>query len=475
MKLSFYGAARTVTGSKHLLEVNGTRILLDCGLFQGRRADTYENNLHFPFRDDKGDPIPPSAIDVLVLSHAHIDHSGNIPNLVKQGFTGDIVCTPATRGLCATMLVDSGHIQERDVEFVNKKKKKKGELPVEPIYTQQDAFRSMDYFITQNYGRPRTIAPGVTLTFYDAGHMLGSAIVVLDIEDRDTNRAHRLAFSGDLGRKGIPIIRDPEFIDGCDTLIMESTYGSRTHGEIADAERTLEKVVTDTYKRGGSIVIPAFAVGRTQQLVYTLHKLSEAGDIPRMSIYVDSPLAVNTTAVFSLHPECYDEEMREFILKPGNQNPFGFDDLTYIRTTEESKRLNFMREPSIIISASGMAEFGRVVHHLKNRIEDARNTVLITSFQAPETLGRKLAEGEPYVNIFGERYTVKASVVTIDGFSGHADSDELVNWVGAMRQRPQQIFLVHGEEEAATALQTTLSDKFGMRVDVPVQGQKFNI
>jgi len=475
MKLSFYGAARTVTGSKHLLEVNGTRILLDCGLFQGRRAETYERNLNFGFRDDKGDPIPASAIDLLILSHAHIDHSGNIPNLVKQGFTGDIICTPATRDLCAAMLVDSGHIQERDVEFVNKKKKKKGEPPVEPIYTQQDALNSMNYFITQNYGRARKIAPGVTLTFHDAGHMLGSAFVVLDIEDHETNRALRFVFSGDLGRKGIPIIRDPEIIDGCDVLVMESTYGSRQHGEIEDSERLLEEVVTDTYRRGGSIVMPSFAVGRTQQLVYTLHKLSERGDIPHMNVFVDSPLAVNTTTIFSLHPECYDAEMREFILRPGNQNPFGFDDLEYVRSTEESKRLNFMHEPSIIISASGMAEFGRVVHHIKNRVSDPRNTILITSFQAPETLGRKLADGERYVNIFGEKYEVKAQVAKLDGFSGHADSDELVDWVGAMQRRPSKIFLVHGEEEAAFTLQKTLKDKFGAEVHVPEQGQKFNL
>jgi metallo-beta-lactamase family protein len=475
MRIGFYGAARNVTGSKHLLEVNGTRILLDCGLFQGRRAETYENNLNFKFMDDKGDPLDVAEIDMVVLSHAHIDHSGNIPNLVKRGFRGDIICTSATRDLCAAMLADSGHIQQRDAEFVSKKNHKRGLPGVEPIYTQEDALHAMDYFITQGYKRARNIAPGVTLTFHDAGHMLGSAIVVLDIEDRDAHRDVRLVFSGDVGRAGIPIIRDPQTVDRADILIMESTYGDRLHGTIADAEAILEKTVQETYKRGGSIVTPAFAVGRTQQLVYTLHKLSEQGDIPRMPIYVDSPLAVNTTSIYALHPECYDDEIREFVLQPGNINPFGFDDLTYIRSVEESKRLNFQMNPSIIISASGMAEFGRVLHHLKNRIEDRRNTVLINSFQAPHTLGRRLADGEKKVRIFGEEYQVHAQVVAIDGFSGHADYSELLDWVGAMHKKPERVFLVHGEEPAAFAMKQRLEARFGMQVDVPELNQRFNV
>ncbi len=473
MRLSFYGAARTVTGSRHLLDVNGTRILLDCGLVQGHRKDSYEANLNFNFRDAKGDPFSPREVDLLILSHAHIDHSGNIPNLIKQGFQGDIIATSATRDLAAMMLPDSGHIQERDAEFVNKKRKRKGEPPVDPIYTQQDAYDSLDYFLTQSYGRQRQIAPGVYLTLYDAGHMLGSSFVVLDIEDHDTKRERRLVFSGDIGRTGIPIIRDPEVIDGADFLILESTYGDRLHEQYGDSEAKLEGIVNRTYKRGGSIIMPAFAVGRTQQLVLSLHQLADRGDIPRMPIYVDSPLAVNTTAVFRLHPECYDDEIRAFMREPGNRDPFGFEPLRYIRTVEESKQLNFEREPIIIISASGMAEFGRVLHHLKNRIEDPANTVLITGWQAPHTLGRRIADGDEVVRIFGEEYQNKAEGQVLNGFSGHADYEELLFWVGAMtRNKPEQVFLVHGEEDAAFALKDKLKDRLEIDATVPELGQQ---
>lgn len=469
MELTCHGAARTVTGSKHLLEVNGHRILLDCGMFQGHRKESRERNSHFPF--------DPTSIDVLILSHAHIDHSGAIPNLIKRGFSGDVICTSATRDLCAAMLPDSGYIQERDAEFVNKKRARKGEEPVEPIYTHDDALASLQSFTTRGYERPREILPGVTLTFYDAGHMLGSAIVVLDIVDHeDGDREKRLVFSGDLGRKGIPIIRDPQFIDGCDLLIMESTYGDRTHEPYFASTKTLERVVTETYRRGGSVVMPSFAVGRTQQLVFTLHQLADAGDIPRLPIYVDSPLAVEATAVFQLHPEVYDAEIRDFMTQPGNRDPFGFADLTYIRSVEQSKRLNFEREPSIIISASGMAEFGRVLHHLKNRVEDERNTVLITGWQAPHTLGRRLVDGDEVVRIFGEEYQRRAQVEVITGFSGHADRDELLEWVAHMAQKPKRTFLVHGEEPAAAALKADLEARYSnMRVQIPETGQTFTL
>lgn len=465
MRLTFHGAARTVTGSKHLIEVNGLRILLDCGLVQGKRSEARQANLKLPFDAAK--------IDLVVLSHAHIDHSGNLPSLVRQGFKGDIVSTSASRDLCSRMLPDSGHIQDRDAEFVNKKAKKRGEPAVNPIYTQADAVASMKYFTSQDYYRTRTIAPGVHLTFIDAGHMLGSTSVILDIEDRDAKRDVRLVFSGDIGRKGIPIIRDPDVVDSADILIMESTYGDRLHEAIDDSEAKLEQIVVSTVRRGGSLVLPAFAVGRTQQLVYTLHKLRDRGDIPRIPIYVDSPLAVNTTAVFSMHPECYDDEIREFMLLPGNHDPFGFDDLTYIRSLEESKRLNFDQQPSIIISASGMIEFGRILHHLKHRIEDPKHTVLITGWQAPETLGRKLVDGEKTVRIFGETYHNRIQVEVLNGFSGHADRDELVAWVDAIQQKPKRTFLVHGEETSSLALQQTLTAKFGMNVSVPNLGESF--
>ncbi|MCU0496338.1 MAG: MBL fold metallo-hydrolase [Anaerolineae bacterium] len=467
MKLTFYGAARTVTGSKHLLEVNGQRILLDCGLFQGKRSESYQNNVHLPF--------DAAGVDLCVLSHAHIDHCGNLPNLVKSGFRGDIISTPATRDLCATMLPDSGHIQERDVEFVNKKKKKRGEPLVEPIYTQEDAFESIRYFSTQNYHRQRMIAPGVYLTYKDAGHMLGSAIVILDIEDRDQKRDVRLVFSGDIGRKGIPIIRDPETVDRADILIMESTYGDRLHETFGASEDKLQEIVNRTYKRGGTIVMPSFAVGRTQQLVYTLHQLMDRRDIPEMPIFVDSPLAVNTTAVFSLHPECFDSEMREFMLQPGNSDPFGFEHITYVRTLEESKQLNFEKRSVVIISASGMMEFGRILHHLKHRIEDSRNTILITGWQAPNTLGRRMVDGDPQVKIFGELYDNNAETAVLNGFSGHADRDELLAWLGAIDQKPQRVFLVHGEESAAFGLQASIQERFKIQTDVPEPQQMFEI
>jgi len=467
MKISFHGAARTVTGSKHLIEVNNMKILLDCGLFQGRRKDAYQENLNFGF--------DPKTLDLMILSHAHIDHSGNIPNLTKQGFDGDIICTQATRDLCAKMLLDSGHIQERDAEFVNKKRAKKGEDPIDALYTQADALDSLEYFISQSYNRSRRIAPGINLTFLDAGHMLGSAIVVLDIEDQDEKRDVRLVFSGDLGREGIPIIRDPSIVDSADVLIMESTYGNRLHDPYPDAEKELERIINETYQRGGSVIMPSFAVGRTQQLVYTLHKLSDQGDIPRIPIYVDSPLAVNVTSVFELHPETYDEEIRAFMLEPGNTNPFGFEDLTYIRKVEDSKQLNFEKNSCIIISASGMMEFGRILHHLRNRIENPNHTILVTGWQAPHTLGRRIVDELETVKIFGEEYRLNAHVEVLNGFSGHADRDELLDWYGAIKQKPQQTFLVHGEEESALALGESLTEKFNAKVDVPAKGQVFEV
>lgn len=467
MKLSFYGAAQTVTGSQHLIEVNGHRILLDCGLYQGKRSEAYERNSNLPF--------DAASVDLMILSHAHIDHSGNIPSLVKRGFRGDIITTFATRDLCAEMLLDSGHIQEKDVLFVNKRHRKRGEPPIEPLYTQQDATESLRYFTSQGYQRPRMIAPGVTLTFFDAGHMLGSAIVVLDIEDREAKRDVRLVFSGDLGRKGIPIIRDPQTIDGADFLIMESTYGDRLHPPYEDEEKRLEQIIRETHQRGGSIVIPAFAVGRTQQLVLTLHQLSARGDIPRMPVFVDSPLAIDVTAVFRLHPECYDDEIRSFIMEGNGRDPFGFKDLSYTRALEESKRLNFLREPAIIISASGMAETGRILHHLKNRIEDPRTTVLIVGWQAPNTLGRRLVDGEKIVRIFGEEYHNRAHVEVLNGFSGHADREELMAWVGAMERKPKRAFLVHGEPENSLPLAKGLKDRFGFPVEVPAWKQSFEV
>ncbi len=466
MKITFHGAARTVTGSQHLIEVNDHRILLDCGLYQGKRDESLRRNRNLPF--------DAASIDVMVLSHAHIDHSGNIPTLVKSGFRGDIVCTFATRDLCSTMLMDSGSIHERDAEFLNKKRARSGEPPIEPLYTIEDAVNSLESFAAVGYHRQREIAPGVYVTFLDAGHMLGSAIVVLDIEDRDVGRDVCLVFSGDLGRANIPILRDPESVDHADVLILESTYGDREHEPYFDSEKRLERIVNDTYRRGGALIIPAFAVGRTQQLVYTLHRMMVRRDIPALPVFVDSPLAINATSVFRLHPEAYDSEIRAFMLAEGD--PFGFDSLVYTRSVEQSKELNFRRDPFIVISASGMAETGRILHHLRNRIEDPSNTILIVGWQAPDTLGRRLVEGVSPVRIFGEEYTVRARVEVINGFSGHADRSELLAWAAAISKRPRHTFLVHGEEAAALALADGLRTEAGYEdVAVPEMHQSFTI
>lgn len=468
MKVQFCGAARTVTGSQHLIDVNGTRILLDCGFFQGKRSEARVRNLSLPF--------DAASIDVMVLSHAHIDHSGNLPNLVKQGFSGDVICTHATRDLCASMLLDSARIQEDDAEFLNKINRRKGLPLVEPIYTEAEARAALENLTTQSLNRARRIAPGVTCSLHEAGHMLGSAFVVLDIEDQETKRDVRLVFSGDLGHQGTAILRDLEPLDRADFLIMESTYGDEIHPPQADDLKAMERIIAETHRRGGAVIIPAFAVGRTQHLVYRLHQLMLAGDLPPMPVYVDSPLAIDATATYRAHPEAYDEETRAFIQAAGGRiDPFGFTRLTYTRTAEESKQINFQREPSIIIAASGMAEAGRVLHHLKNRIEDPRTTVLIVGFQAEHTLGRRIVDGAPQVKIFGETYQNNARVEVLSGFSGHADRDELIGWVGGMSQKPTRTFLVHGELPAQEALANSLRDQYDLQVDIPDRLQSFDL
>ncbi len=469
MEITFHGAVRTVTGSQHLVRVNGLNILLDCGLYQGSRKESYERNQNLPY--------DAAEIDILVLSHAHIDHSGNVPNLVKSGFMGDIVCTYATRDLCAIMLRDSAKIQQYDIEYINKKRDRQGLPPIEPIYTMADAVNSLKHFIGIGYERPYKLAPGITLTFYDAGHILGSAIVALDIEDREAGRDIRLVFSGDLGRPNRPILRDPTFIDSADVLLIESTYGNRFHDDKIEATNKLERIVTETYQRGGKLIVPAFAVGRTQELVYRLHQLVVKRDIPpHLPVYVDSPLAVDATGIYRLHPEAYDEELHQFLADGRNGDPFGFDMMRYTRTTAESKELNFLREPAIIISASGMAEAGRILHHLKNNIEDPRNTILIVGWQAPHTLGRRIVEKQAKVRIFGEEYQLRAQVETINGLSAHADRGELLEWTGHLQKRPSHTFIVHGEEDASTALAEALQREQGFaHAAVPQLGQKFTV
>ena len=466
MKLQFLGAARTVTGSMHLLTVNGSRVLLDCGLFQGRRRESFERNRRQPF--------DPRTIDALVLSHAHIDHSGNIPSLVKNGFEGNVYATDATRDLCSAMLRDSGHIQEEDAAYINKKLVRKGLPLVEPLYTKEDATDSLQSFISLGYARRMPVAPGVTVTFHDAGHILGSAIVTLDIEEGRDRR--RLLFTGDLGRKGMPILRDPQLVGNVDYLIIESTYGDRLHDPIETIDKRLRDVVVETHRQGGKVIVPAFSVGRTQELVYALHRLTLARKIPEMPIFVDSPLSVNVTEIFRLHPECYDEELRQFMNGGNHRDPFGFHRLRYIRAVEASKELNFLREPAIIISASGMCEAGRILHHLKNNIQDPRNTILIVGWQAPHTLGRRLVERNPQVRIFGEEYDLRARVETINGFSAHADREGLLDYVRQLEpSRLEHVFVVHGEEAASLSLADRFRRLGVSQTVVPQPGEEFDL
>jgi metallo-beta-lactamase family protein len=467
MKITFHGAAQTVTGSQHLVTVGGHSILLDCGLYQGKRDDARQRNQNLPFA--------PAEVDIMVLSHAHIDHSGNIPNLVKHGYNGRIVCTSASADLCESMLVDSGHIQEKDVEYVNRKRHKHGQPPVEPIYTQEDALKALKQFQPIDYAQPTELLPGVTLTLFDAGHMLGSEIVVLDFAD-DEGRHRRLVFSGDLGRPNVPILRDPTFVDRADILIMESTYGGKTHPPIAESAADMMAVIKRTADRGGKVIIPAFAVERTQMLVYLLNDLANQGTLPDIPVYVDSPLAVNVTDTFRRHPEDFDEETTRKLRTDPDGDVFGFKRLTYIRDVEESKKLNTLPEPCVIISASGMAEAGRIQHHLKNNVENPKNTILFAGFQAPDTLGRQLVDHASVVHIFGEDYHPKAEITSLQGFSGHADQPGLMRWVEAFKGRPEQIFLVHGEVKAAETLSEALRNELGFKkTTIPAMHQSVDV
>lgn len=464
MRITFHGAAREVTGSMHLIEVNNQRILLECGMYQGRRAETYERNLHFPF--------DPKTIDTVVLSHAHIDHSGNLPNLVKQGFAGNIWCTAATRNLCVYMLLDSGHIQESDAAYLSKRRAKDGLPPIQPIYTRADAQVSLGQFIGVGLRRPVTVADGVRATFYNAGHILGSAFVALDIREFATGKEWRLVFSGDVGRPEMAILHDPELPDTADILIMESTYGDRLHQAKDAARKELREVIRETVRRRGKVIIPAFAVGRTQEIVYTLNTLAADGDIPALPVYVDSPLAVNATEVFRMHPEEWDEDVRAFLAEENKLNPFDAVSVEYVREAVRSKQLNFLHGPAVIISASGMAENGRILHHLSNNIEEPENTVLFVSFQAENTLGRKLAGGARRVKILGGEYDVRARVRSIEGYSAHADQAELLAWARPLdRERTQHVFLVHGEPNATATLADKLRNERFANVTVPERGE----
>ncbi len=439
MKIHFHGAAQTVTGSQHLLEINGHKLLLECGLYQGRRKEAFKRNRQFHF--------DPTAVDAVILSHAHIDHSGNLPHLVKLGYAGPIYATPATAHLGNILLMDSGHIHESHAEYENKKRAKRGEPPIDPLYTQVDAAAVAQQFFPVPYERDFNPLPGVTAKFVDAGHILGSAAVILDIEEK--GRKFRLWFSGDIGRRDLPLLKDPVLPYEVDYLLMECTYGDKTHHDPQLAFDELQAVVGKTVARGGKVIIPAFAVGRTQELVYNLHQMLDSGAIPKIPVFVDSPLAVNASDIFRAHPEVFDAETKEFMANDQHHAALGFELLTYTRSVEESKAINEVKGPAVIISASGMAEVGRILHHLKNNIADPNNTILIVSWQAPHTLGRRLADRVEEVRIFREYYPVRAQVETIGGLSAHGGQTFLKEYALASRATLKKIFLVHGEKRGA--------------------------
>lgn len=461
MKLKFCGAAGTTTGSQHLLEVNGHRILLDCGLYQGSRKDAYEINCCFPHFD-------PREIDAVVLSHAHIDHSGNLPNLTLKGFEGNIYATDATRDLCQIMLADSAQIQESDIEWINKHRKREGLEPVEPLYTQQDAEHCLRQFVSVSYDRPIPICDGVKATFLDAGHILGAAQVLLEIDDKTDGQHKRFLFSGDVGRGHNEVLRDPVVAEDIDFLLMESTYGGREHMAPPGMGEQFAQVLKEAINRGGKILIPSFAVERTQQMLFLLNELFENGELPRIKVIVDSPLAVNATEIYRLHPACFNEEVYETLF--GKQNPFGFDNLTLIRSVAASKDLNKIHEPVIIISASGMCEAGRIRHHLKNNIGDPNCTVLFVGYCAEHTLGRRLRDGYKEVAIFGKKTKVNAKIEIVDSLSGHADHSELLDYFKAISGPKKKVWLVHGERQGGLTLKQDLSEIHDGDVELGVLG-----
>lgn len=464
MQIHFLGATRTTTGSMYLLQINGQRLLLECGLFQGKRDESIERNRRFPFQ--------PREVDAVILSHAHIDHCGNLPNLCRQGFNGSIYCTFATRDLASVMLEDSAEIQRADAEFVSRKRAKKQLPPVEPLYSASDAERAVRQFISLNYDRPIHVLDGVTATFRDAGHILGSAQVILDI--RENGRSFRYVFSGDVGRGHDEILRDPQPVENVAILQIESTYGGRDHKSKPGANEDVLRLVKTTLIQNGKVIIPSFSVGRTQDIVYTLHQMTDAGELPRVPIFVDSPLSVNATEVYRLHPECFNEDVYRFLRE--KSNPFGMENLTYIRELAHSMKLNDLKEPAIIISASGMCEAGRIRHHLKNHIGEPKNLVLFIGYCAENTLGAQILEGRKTVNIFGEPHAVRARIASIDSFSGHADRNELQHYVETLTGVMSNIFVIHGEESQSLAFAETLRGlKPKANVLVPESGQTVTV
>ena len=455
VNITFCGGTRTVTGSMHLIESDGERGVIDCGLFQGHREEFYQVNSHFCFN--------PFQVDALVLSHSHIDHCGNLPNLVKSGFSGKIFVTRPTKELCQLMLLDSAKIQEEDIKFVNKINLKKGLPSRKPLYTVEDARKSLKSIRGLDYYKQFKLTPKISCAFYDAGHILGSAIPLFEIK-KGLRETLRIAYAVDLGRCNIPLLRDPDILKDVDYLIIESTYGGRLHSPIEDAKNKFAEVVNRTASRGGKVIIPSFALERTQEVVYYLGRLLKEKKIRPIPIYVDSPLACNITDVFLNNSEVFDSQARELLAK--NADIFGIKSIHYVRASEESKQLNFSKEPMIIISTSGMCESGRILHHLRNNIEDERNTILVVGYMARNTLGKKIVERHKRVKIFGESFELKAEVEVINAFSAHADKNELVDYALKTQGRLKKIFIVHGDMDQSEALALELKTK-GLRPYIP--------
>ncbi|MDD5196060.1 MAG: MBL fold metallo-hydrolase [Candidatus Omnitrophica bacterium] len=458
VKLKFLGGVRTVTGSSHLVTSGRTEVILDAGLFQGHRDESYKINTAFNFN--------PRSVNALVLSHAHVDHCGNIPSLIKKGLRCKIYTTPATKDLAQLMLEDSGKIQEEDIKYVNKINKRIGLPERKPLYTKKEAARATKIFRPIAYNQKFCIAKNICVTLLDAGHILGSAVTVLDIKDDD--RSIRLGYAVDLGRKNLPLLNDPVIPKGLDYLIIESTYGARLHAPVEEAQSKLREAISRTLRRGGKVLIPSFTLERTQEVIYFLNELLKEKLIPYVPIYVDSPLATDITEVFEYHTDYLDKETRQAITK--GDSPFGFLNLKFIRDQKESKSLNTDRRPMIIIAGSGMCESGRILHHLQNNIEDSRNMVLVVGYMARDTLGRRIVDREKIVRIFGIEYELNAEVVIINAMSGHADKDELLEFVTACLPL-KRIFLVHGEEEQSQALFDTLNQK-GLNAYIPSKDEE---
>jgi metallo-beta-lactamase family protein len=464
MQLTFVGAAGEVTGSCHLLETPAGRIAIDCGMFQGHRAEAAEKNRSLP--------VEAEGLHAVVLSHAHIDHSGRLPFLHAQGFQGNIYSTGATRDLCAIMLRDSAHIQETDTRYINRKRAQNGDKPVPPLYGIQDATKVLRHFVTVGYHRRFSPLADVTATFYDAGHILGSAVVRFDVHTNGD--VFRLGYACDLGRADMPILRDPEAMtqngDKLDALIIESTYGGRHHDPPEDMAAELEGVVNRVVERGGKLLIPAFSVGRTQNLLFYLHQLFVEGRIPSVPVYVDSPLSINATDIFRMHPECYDEATLEFLESEGPV--FTHKSINYVMSVEQSKGLNKLHEPAIIISASGMCEAGRILHHLKNTVPNQKNAVAIVGYMAEHTLGRRLVERRKEIRIFGQTFPVRCEIATLNGFSAHADHGGVLNYAEQNCSKETQIFQVHGEEKALDALGAAFRERGFKHITVARPGMQ---